>query len=46
MVYMEPVIAPLMSNIRFRLSNLVGVVGEDIINSSAVDVKILAEIFH
>ncbi len=41
MVDMEPVIAPFMTQIAFRLGDLIGVVGESIVNAAGVDIQIL-----
>ena len=43
---MEPVIAPLMSEIGFALGDLIGVMRKSIVDSSAVDVQIFAQILH
>ena len=43
---MEPIVAPFMTNISFALRDLVGVVGEDIVHTAAVDIEIFTEIFH
>ena len=37
-VDMEPVIAPLVAQVAFGLGNLIGVVGEGIVNAAGVDV--------
>ena len=43
---MEPIIAPLVTYIRLTLGNFVGVVGESVIYAAAMDIEILAKIFH
>ena len=43
MVDMEPVIAPLVTQIAFRLGDLIGVVGESIVNAAGVDIQILPQ---
>ena len=43
MVDMEPVIAPLVTQIAFGLCNLVGVVGEGVVNAAGMDVQILPQ---
>ena len=43
---MKPVVAPFLAKVTFRLSNFIGMVGEGVIDSAAMDVKILAEMFH
>ena len=45
MLYMEPVIAPFMSEITFRLCDLIGVMWENIIHTAAMDIHVLAEMF-
>ena len=44
MMNVEPVLAPLVTKGSLGLGNLVGVVGELVINSSAVNITILAEV--
>ena len=39
---MEPVIAPVMSEICFALCYLIGVVRKSVVDSAAVDIKVLA----
>ena len=39
---MEPVFAPLVTDKRLALRDFVGVVGKGVVNSAAVNVKILA----
>ena len=43
MLYMEPVIAPFMSEITFRLCDLIGVMWENIIHTAAMDIHVLAK---
>ena len=40
---MEPVIAPLVTQIAFGLGDLVGVVGEGVVNAAGMDVQILPQ---
>ena len=42
----EPVIAPLMTDISLTLSYLVGVVRECVVNTAAVEVKIFSQMLH
>ena len=44
--HMEPLGAPGMTQIALRLGNLVGVVGEGVVNASAVEIQILAVVLH
>ena len=46
MVDMEPVVAPLVAQVALGLGDLVGVVGEGIVDAAAVDVQILAQVLH
>ena len=41
-----PPVAPLVTEISLRLSDLVCVVGECVINTAAVDIKLLSEMLH
>ena len=43
---MEPVVAPLVSQISLRLRYLVGMVRESVVDAAAVDIEILAVVFH
>ena len=43
---MHPVVAPLVAQICLGLSDLVGVVGECVINAAAVDIQILTKVLH
>jgi hypothetical protein len=43
---MEPVFAPLMSQIAFRLSDLIGMMRKNIVNAAAVDIDILTKMLH
>ena len=45
-VYMEPVVTPLVTEICFTLGDLIGVVREGIINAAAVDIQVLAQVLH
>ncbi len=45
-VDVEPVIAPVMSQIGFALCNLIGVVRESVVYSSAVDIEVFAQMLH
>ena len=45
-MHMEPVTAPGMAEIAFRLGNLIGMMREGIVHAAAVDVQIFAIIFH
>ena len=45
-VNVEPIIAPLVTDERLTLRDLVGVVGERVVNSAAVDIEVLAKILH
>ena len=40
---MEPVIAPFVSEITFRLCDLIGVMWENIIHTAAMDIHVLAK---
>ena len=44
--HVEPLGAPGMAQIAFGLGNLVGVVGEGVVNAAAVEVKVFAVILH
>ena len=46
MKHMEPVVAPLVPDVCLALGNLVGVVGERIVDSAAVNVQLFAQIFQ
>ena len=46
MVNMEPVVAPLMAQIAFRLGNLVGVMRECIVNAAGVNIQVFPQVFH
>ena len=46
MVNMEPVIAPFVAQIAFRLGNFVGMVRESVVNSTGMDVQILSQVLH
>ena len=46
MVDMEPVIAPFMAQICLGLGDLVGVVGEGVVDAAAVDVHVLTQMLH
>ena len=43
---MDPVIAPMVAQIRLGLGNFIGVVGEGVVDPAAVDVQILAQMLH
>ena len=43
---MHPPIAPLVAQVALALCDLVGVVGEGVVDAAAVDVQILAEVLH
>ena len=43
---MEPVLAPGVAQVGFRLGDLVGVVGEGVVNAAAVDVQVLPQLPH
>src|SRR5699024_284258 len=45
-VDMEPVVAPLVPQVALRLGDLVGVVGEGIVNAAAVEIQIFAQVLH
>ena len=42
MEHMEPVIAPLVTEVGFALRDLVGVMGEGVVHAAAVDVEVLS----
>ena len=44
--HVHPVIAPVMPQISLRLGDLVGVVGEGVVDAAAVDVQVLAQVLH
>ena len=46
MVNVHPIITPLVSKICLALRDLVGMVGERVVNSTAMDINALAKIFH
>ena len=46
MKHVEPMCAPLVTEISFALCDLVGVVGECVVDTAAVDVEILAQVLH
>ena len=46
MKYMEPVVAPLVTEVCFTLCNFVGVVGECVVNTAAVNVKVTAKMLY
>ena len=46
MQYMHPPVAPLVPQIAFGLGDLIGVMGECVVNAAAVDVQILAQVLH
>ena len=46
MVNVEPMTAPLVTDKRLALCDLVCVMGERVVNSSAVNVKILTQVLH
>ena len=46
MMDMEPVVAPFMTKIAFRLSDLIGMVRESIINTTGMNIQILAQMLH
>ena len=43
---MEPVIAPLVSEISLGLRDLIGVVRKGVVDPAAVDIEIFAEVLH
>ena len=45
-VNMEPVIAPFVAQEAFRLGNFIGVMGEGIVNTAAVNIQIVAQMLH
>ena len=45
-VNMEPVIAPLVAQIAFGLGNLIGMVGEGVVDAAAVKIQIVAQMLH
>ena len=46
MMNMEPIVAPLMSEICLTLGDFVGMMWKNIIYAAAVDVHIFAEVLH
>ena len=45
-VDMHPVFAPGVAQVRLRLGDLVGMVGESVVDAAAVDVQVLPQILH
>ena len=45
MLYMEPVIAPFVSEVALRLCDLIGVMWENIIHTATMDIHVLAKMF-
>ena len=43
---MEPVIAPLVSEISLGLRDLIGVVRKGVVDPAAVDIEVFAEVLH
>ena len=43
MLYMEPVIAPFVSEVALRLCDLIGVMWENIIHTATMDIHVLAK---
>ena len=43
---MEPVVAPLVTKISLRLCDLICVVWESVVYTTAVDIKLLAKVLH
>ena len=43
---MHPVFAPGVAQVRLRLGDLVGMVGESVVDAAAVDVQVLPQILH
>ena len=43
---MEPVVTPLVSQIRLTLRDLIGVMRKDIVHSTAVNIQIFAQMLH
>ena len=43
---MHPIVAPLVAKVSFRLGDLVCVVRECVVNTAAVNVKVLTEVLH
>ena len=46
MMYMEPVIAPLMSQVGLTLCNFIGMMWENIIHATAVNIHIFTQMLH
>ena len=46
MINMEPVIAPLMSQVRLGLCDLIRVVREDIVYSSTMNIHVFTQVLH
>ena len=46
MLYMEPVIAPFMSEVALRLCDLIGVMWENIVHTATVDIHVLSKMLH
>ena len=46
LVDMHPVFAPGVAQVRLRLGDLVGMVGESVVDAAAVNVKIFTEMLH
>ena len=44
--HVEPVAAPFVAEVRLALGDLVGVVGEYVVDAAAVDIDVFAQIFH
>ena len=45
-MHVEPIVAPLVAKIAFALSDLVGMVGECIINAAGMNIQILPQMLH
>ena len=45
MLYMEPVIAPFVSEVALRLCDLIGMMWENIIHTATMDIHVLAKMF-
>ena len=46
MKHVEPVVAPLVSNICLGLCDFISVVGERVVDTAAVDIKVFAKVLH
>ena len=46
MIHMEPVIAPLVSQVGFGLCDLIGVMRENIIHSATMNIHIFSKMLH